>query len=160
MSLGETIYSLRKQSGLSQEQLSELMDVSRQTVSKWENNTVVPNNENISRLSEIFNCGEVLKACICKTEIAVAKKQDKARFTPERKLFLVIISLLVLSLIIADVIIGIIALPNLWKDKREVVSFYIDPSVFWILLGVTFTVIAIEIYAVVLFKKHTERSEK
>ena len=36
MSIGERISSLRKERGLSQGQLSEAMDVSRQAVSKWE----------------------------------------------------------------------------------------------------------------------------
>ena len=36
MKLSEKLYSLRKKNGLSQEQLAERLDVSRQAVSKWE----------------------------------------------------------------------------------------------------------------------------
>ncbi len=36
MNLQQKIYSLRKQSGLSQEQLAEQLGVSRQAISKWE----------------------------------------------------------------------------------------------------------------------------
>ena len=36
MTIADRIQTLRKQSGLSQEQLAERLDVSRQAVSKWE----------------------------------------------------------------------------------------------------------------------------
>ena len=38
MTVGERIQQLRKAAGLSQEQLAEQLDVSRQSVSKWELN--------------------------------------------------------------------------------------------------------------------------
>lgn len=38
MNLGETIYNLRKEKKLSQGDLAEQLSVSRQSVSKWENN--------------------------------------------------------------------------------------------------------------------------
>lgn len=37
MEIGKTIQDLRKRKGLSQEELAEKIDVSRQAVSKWEN---------------------------------------------------------------------------------------------------------------------------
>lgn len=54
MALGETITTLRKQKGLSQEQLSEQLGLTRQTISKWELNQSTPDIEYIIRLSEIF----------------------------------------------------------------------------------------------------------
>ncbi len=54
MSLGETIYRLRTEKNLSQGDLAEMLEVSRQSVSKWENNSAVPDLEKIIRLSEIF----------------------------------------------------------------------------------------------------------
>ena len=54
MSLGETIYRLRTEKSLSQGDLAELLDVSRQSISKWENNSAVPDLEKIIKLSEIF----------------------------------------------------------------------------------------------------------
>ena len=55
MSLGETIYKLRTERNLSQGDLAEMMEVSRQSVSKWENNSAVPDLEKIIKLSEIFD---------------------------------------------------------------------------------------------------------
>ncbi len=54
MSLGEKIYALRTQNKLSQDELAEKLHVSRQSVSKWENNAAVPELDKIIRMSEIF----------------------------------------------------------------------------------------------------------
>lgn len=54
MDLGERIYKLRTEKNLSQGDLAELLDVSRQSISKWENNSSVPELEKIVKLGEIF----------------------------------------------------------------------------------------------------------
>ena len=54
MNLGETIYRLRTEKQLSQGDLAEMLEVSRQSISKWENNSAVPELEKLIRLSEIF----------------------------------------------------------------------------------------------------------
>ena len=54
MNLGETIYRLRTEKQLSQGELAEMLEVSRQSISKWENNSAVPELEKLLRLSEIF----------------------------------------------------------------------------------------------------------
>lgn len=54
MNLGERIYTLRTKHNLSQGELSAKLDVSRQSVSKWENNSAVPELDKIIRMSEIF----------------------------------------------------------------------------------------------------------
>lgn len=55
MTLGEKIQKLRKQNGLSQEALAEKVNVTRQTVSKWELNQSAPDLDFIVQLSKIFN---------------------------------------------------------------------------------------------------------
>lgn len=54
MNLGETIYNLRKEKKLSQGDLAEQLSVSRQSVSKWENNSAVPDLDKLVKLSTIF----------------------------------------------------------------------------------------------------------
>lgn len=54
MSLGERIYTLRTAKNLSQGDLAERLDVSRQSISKWENNNAVPDLEKLLKLSEVF----------------------------------------------------------------------------------------------------------
>ena len=54
MTIGEKIYELRKQKGLSQEELGYKLNVTRQTVSKWELDQVYPEIEKIVLISKIF----------------------------------------------------------------------------------------------------------
>ena len=52
--IGERIYDLRNRNNMSQGKLADKLDVSRQTVSKWENNMCLPEAEKLLQLSEIF----------------------------------------------------------------------------------------------------------
>lgn len=45
MSLGEKIFKLRKEKGISQEALAEQIGTTRQAISKWENNQGFPETE-------------------------------------------------------------------------------------------------------------------
>ena len=54
MALSEKLYTLRKKSGLSQEQLAEQLSVSRQAISKWESGTSVPESDKLSVISNYF----------------------------------------------------------------------------------------------------------
>lgn len=54
MKLGEKIYNLRVSKELSQGDLAEMLGVSRQSISKWENNSAMPDIEKIIKLSDIF----------------------------------------------------------------------------------------------------------
>ena len=54
MTFNEKLLSLRRKSGLSQEELAEKLDVSRQAVSRWENGETLPDAQNLLVLSDIF----------------------------------------------------------------------------------------------------------
>ena len=54
MNLGEKIYQLRNEKNMSQGDLAERLDVSRQSVSKWENNTAVPDLDKLIKICDIF----------------------------------------------------------------------------------------------------------
>lgn len=56
MSIGKNIQLLRKQQKVTQEQLAEQMAVSRQTVSKWETDEVIPELNKLIDLSDMFAC--------------------------------------------------------------------------------------------------------
>lgn len=55
MTFGEKIQKLRKEVGLSQEELAYQLDVSRQAISKWERDNGYPETEKIVRMSKIFH---------------------------------------------------------------------------------------------------------
>lgn len=54
MKLHEKLYHLRKQKGLTQAELAEQLEVSRQSVSNWEVGTVVPSTKRLKDLSHLY----------------------------------------------------------------------------------------------------------
>lgn len=52
--LQENIYTLRRKAGLSQEQLAERLEVTRQTISKWEGGHSVPDLEKLQAMAAVF----------------------------------------------------------------------------------------------------------
>lgn len=79
MTVGTKIMELRKKSGWSQEELAEKVNVSRQSVSKWEGDVSIPDLNKIIKLSEIF---DVSLDYLLKEEIQEKIKED-ARFEKE-----------------------------------------------------------------------------
>ena len=56
MKFGDNLRQIRKSKKMSQEQLAEKVNVTRQSVSKWENGESYPEMNNILELCKIFNC--------------------------------------------------------------------------------------------------------
>ena len=73
MTFGEKIVFLRKSKGMSQDQLAELLGVTRQSVSKWERDEVVADTDRILALSKLFgvSCDYLLNDSI--TDAASSK---------------------------------------------------------------------------------------
>lgn len=63
MKLSEKIQYLRKENGLTQEQLAEQCNVSRQAITKWESDIAIPETNKIIFLSKLFKVSidELLK---------------------------------------------------------------------------------------------------
>lgn len=62
MKINEKLISLRKEKGWSQEEVANKLDISRQSVSKWELGECIPDTTNIMKLSNIYDIevGELL----------------------------------------------------------------------------------------------------
>lgn len=56
MTLGDKLSKLRKENNYTQEQLADILGVSRQAISKWESNITYPETDKLIRMSELFNC--------------------------------------------------------------------------------------------------------
>lgn len=54
MKLAEKLAYLRKEKGLSQLKLAEMMDISRQAISRWETGVAVPSSDNLKYLGDIY----------------------------------------------------------------------------------------------------------
>ena len=90
MDISEKILKLRKANNLTQEQLAEQLQVSRQAVSKWESGQAIPESDKLPALSDLFHVtidyllrpSEIDELSI-KTEIL--EKQQKEIIRKERK---------------------------------------------------------------------------
>lgn len=56
MTTGEKLAALRKRKGITQEGLSEILKVSRQSVSRWEMDAAFPETEKLIKLSKLLEC--------------------------------------------------------------------------------------------------------
>ena len=56
MTLGDKLAKLRKENNYTQEQLADVLGVSRQAISKWESDAAYPETEKLIRISKMFDC--------------------------------------------------------------------------------------------------------
>ena len=78
MEFNEKLQELRKQKGLTQEELAELLYVSRTAVSKWESGRGFPNIESLKAISRFFSVS--LDELLSGEEIlAIAEKEHKEK---------------------------------------------------------------------------------
>ena len=56
MTFGEKLSKLRKENNYTQEQLADVLGVSRQSVSKWESDIAYPETEKLIKISQLFGC--------------------------------------------------------------------------------------------------------
>ena len=56
MTTGEKLSKLRKDNNYTQEELAEIMGVSRQSISKWESDIAFPETEKLISLSKLYHC--------------------------------------------------------------------------------------------------------
>ena len=75
MTFSEKLIILRKRRGMSQEQLAEKLDISRQTVSKWESQQALPDASKIVLIAEIFSISTDL---LLKDECEIADEEVAA----------------------------------------------------------------------------------
>lgn len=80
MNIGDKLVELRKKKGLSQEELAEKLDVTRQTISKWELNETSPNISQAKEISRLFNVSldELVSNNISDILITKINKNDKS----------------------------------------------------------------------------------
>lgn len=90
MTLGEKIAKQRKDLNYTQEQLADILGVSRQSISKWESDIAYPETEKLIELGKIFDCSMdyLLKEDIVEkgeTQTSIFSEISKKAITPENK---------------------------------------------------------------------------
>lgn len=117
--LSQRIQQLRKQNGLSQEQLAEQLKVSRQAVSKWESAQAQPDLDKILALSALFDVT---------TDYLLKGIQPEVSFRPD----LAFVSRVLYLAMLFFLAIGLVCAAALWYDRQTAESIAIG----WILQAV------------------------
>ncbi len=84
MSLGENLQFLRKKDNITQEQLAEKLDVSRQSISKWESDTTYPEMDKLMQLCQMFHCS---MDDLLQKDISALYVEDNAQYDKHMNLF-------------------------------------------------------------------------
>ena len=87
MAFSEKLYELRKKRGLSQEELAEALDVSRQAISKWESGRAMPEAGKLLTVSEYFGVSldELMKEDAQTIQSIPREKNEPETKEPETK---------------------------------------------------------------------------
>lgn len=113
MSLGKNIQKIRKENKLSQEQLAQKCNVSRQTISRWESDEVLPDTNNLIILAKLFN--------VTLDSIVFDEKNEEHNYVKKSKWK----SLGIISLFINFIlIIGLIITLNPFSISKEIDGMY------------------------------------
>ena len=155
MALPDKLYELRRKSGLSQEQLSEQLNVSRQAISKWESGQSVPETEKLLAISSFF---DVSLDCLMKgdtdpIEVPPTKREEHIAKDGHRKKRTVgmisciggIIGLLLWGMLS-------ILIPSVSEQMRESSMIQIDGNGIFLILCVSAVV-----FGAVLLLKNTSK---
>jgi len=133
MTIAEKIKKLRKDNNMTQEDLAEKLNVSRQTISKWETNVVIPDADNIVSICKLFNIttDELL-------DYKVESVQNKRQF---------IIDMGVLLFgIIGFIVFAILLMTNQIDETSSVITInaYGIVAIIFLLLVIAFIIIMIK----------------
>lgn len=150
MELNEKLISLRKKNKLTQAQVSETLDVSRQAISNWETGAVLPSTDNLLALSRLYQVpldhllnGDTDPMPVPVTEKEVDKKEEAppepAKPTTYSKLDMLrkhsVIILLYLFTLFLVVLISVLVTLFLTREKEpDVLDVsdlnieYVDPA--------------------------------
>lgn len=90
MSLGENLQFLRKKDNITQEQLAEKLEVSRQSVSKWESDSAYPEMDKLLQLCKLFHC---TMDDLMQKDISLLYVEDKADYDEHYNKFSKFVSL-------------------------------------------------------------------
>ena len=143
MTLGERIYKFRTEKEMSQEDLAVALEVSRQSISKWETNGSVPALDKLVKLSEIF--GVSLDELVTGKEVEQKDKKDEQDVLnpPQAEPKIVYVEKPVMPAISAAHILGIILILGsmlcfvVFDDLRDALFLCLPVAIWGVLCLVT-----------------------
>ena len=133
MTIAEKIKQLRKDNNMTQEDLAEKLNVSRQTISKWETNIAIPDADNIVAISKLFN--------ITTDELLDYKVQT----VQKKKQFIIDMGVLLFG-IIGFIVFAILLMTNQIDETSSVITIngYGIAAILFLILIIAFIIIMIK----------------
>ena len=113
MTLGEKIAIQRKELNYTQEQLADILSVSRQSISKWESDIAYPETEKLIELGKLFDCSmdyllkeEVIEKGDVRTSILteISRKVVNLKNKDKSKKLLKIIGIILAVVLVIDIV--------------------------------------------------------
>lgn len=120
-SVGENIKNIRKKNNITQEELAEKLNVTRQAVSNWENGKSEPDIETLTKIAQIFD--------ISIDELVDGKPKNILKNIPKNKLTISII-------FIAFSVISFIAFEIISPIMKDYVYKYYDYRYYYLIVGI------------------------
>ncbi len=120
MSLGENLQFLRKKNDITQEQLAERLDVSRQSVSKWESDTTYPEMEKLVQLCQMFH---LRMDDLIQKDVSSIYVEDKSHYDNHMNIYSKMITLGIALILFAFSVITFLDGINLQDELYSVVFF-------------------------------------
>ena len=105
MKFGDKLSELRRKEGLSQEELGYKLNVTRQTISKWELGQANPELDNLKEISKLFNVSlsQLIDDEVIIEEETLDNNEDSDEVRPRKWLLVVLIVVaLILVVVLAD----------------------------------------------------------
>ena len=133
MSIGKRIANVRKERNISQEELAGRIYVSRQSISKWESDQVIPDTENVIALAKALNVS---------VEWIISGSEQTSKKNVQKDFIVLIIG----SVFFVTSIILVIAYPQMLSETSSVITF----NEFSILIVIS---VAITIWGIILAYK-------
>lgn len=135
MTIGDKIKELRKEQNMTQENLAEKLNVSRQTISKWESNISIPDANNIVLICRVFHID---------TNYLLDYQNDKVIKSKQFVTDMIVLALGILALIIF----GIMLLTNKIDETTSTITIntYGIFCIIFLVLIILFIIIMIKRY--------------
>ncbi|WP_435790305.1 helix-turn-helix domain-containing protein [Clostridium sp.] len=129
MGFSERLQLLRKEKGLSQEQLAELLNVSRQSVSKWESGQTYPETDKLIILSDLFEITldyllrDKNTECVANIDVESDKEEElryKKKKTNNKSISSLVLGIISFFLPFIGLIFGIMGIVMSYKSVKEI----------------------------------------
>lgn len=157
MEFHEKLQELRKNRGLTQEELAESLYVSRTAISKWESGRGLPSIDSLKEISKFFSVS-IDELLSCEKMLTIAEKENKDNLRRMCELVLGIVDLCSVILIILPLY------PNRINENVYSVTLFSYTQIAsiyrWLYWGIFTTLIILGIMKLIMLKKTLEKGLK